>query len=87
MRGFGKAPQPSLSLQPKLPLQQFVHRLRVGLAAGGFHHLADKPAEHFGFGPGLLHLVGGWRNREESIWGKPDENNCGTKYGAIYFRP
>ena len=31
----------------ELAFEQFVHLLRVGLALGGFHGLADEEAEHF----------------------------------------
>src|SRR5262245_51174750 len=43
---------------PQLLLQQLVHRLRVGLAGGRFHDLADEPAERRGLGLHLLDLVG-----------------------------
>src|SRR5581483_9440597 len=51
-RGF------DFSREPQLLLQDRVHGLRVGLAPGRFHHLADEPAERGRLGPHLLHLVG-----------------------------
>src|SRR5260221_1728669 len=37
--------------------QDIVHGLRVGLAAGRLHHLADEPAGELRLGFGLGHLV------------------------------
>ena len=34
----------------ELALEQFVHGLRVGLAAGGLHHLSDEPADRLRVG-------------------------------------
>jgi hypothetical protein len=42
-------------------LKCLLHGLRVGLAAGRLHHLADEPAGSFGLGLGLFDLVGAWR--------------------------
>src|SRR5689334_974990 len=49
---------PSPLLEPEFLLQDLVERLRVGLAARGFHGLADKPADERGFGEDLRHLIG-----------------------------
>src|SRR5262245_42472469 len=45
------------SSESELALEQFVYRLRVRLTAGGFHHLADEPADQRGLGLRLLRLV------------------------------
>src|SRR6185437_5517 len=46
------------ALDAELRLQEVVDRLRVGLAAGGFHYLADEPAECLRLRLGLGDLVG-----------------------------
>src|SRR5260370_1134906 len=42
----------------KFGFEQGVHSLRIGFAAGGFHHLTDKPLDGRGLGFRLRHLVG-----------------------------
>jgi len=52
MRPVGRA-------SAQLFLQRLVHQGRVGLALGGFHHLADEEAEQLVLAaPVLFHLVG-----------------------------
>ena len=51
-------PRSMKSQIPSLRLQQIVDGLRVGLAAGRLHHLADEPADHRGLRLGLRRLVG-----------------------------
>jgi hypothetical protein len=41
----------------ELGLEEIVDRLRVGFAAGRFHHLADEPADRFRVHPGVGDLV------------------------------
>ena len=36
-----------LVFNAQLGKNELVDRLRIGLAARGFHHLTDKPAGHF----------------------------------------
>src|SRR5512140_1179488 len=49
---------PALRSDAELALEQFIDRLRVGLAGGSFHHLTDEPADQRRLGLCLLHLVG-----------------------------
>ena len=42
----------------KFGLEQIVDGLRISLAAGCLHHLADEPADQLGFGARLFNLVG-----------------------------
>jgi hypothetical protein len=51
----------SLFLDAELCLDQVLHCLRVGLAAGCLHHLADEPAGKCGLGLGLGDLIRDWR--------------------------
>src|SRR6476646_11399486 len=49
---------PSSSSDAELAPEQFVDRLRVGLAGGSLHHLTDEPADQRRLHSGLLDLVG-----------------------------
>src|SRR5690606_31008997 len=51
------ADPPRLLLQPEPRLDEGVDRLRIGLASGRLHDLADKPAGQGRLGPCLLGLV------------------------------
>src|SRR5262249_51447806 len=59
----GLTPTPSIGLAAtrsdvELCLDELVHRLRVGLAAGCLHHLTDEPSDHCGLRPRLRNFVG-----------------------------
>ena len=49
-----------LASKPELRLEQVVHRLRIGLAAGGLHHLADEPAEQLSASPSPAPTLSGF---------------------------
>ena len=49
------------SLDPELRLEDLVDRLRVGLAAGRLHDLADEPAEQASASPWPARPCRGWR--------------------------
>ena len=55
--GGGEAAQK----ETQLPLQDLVERLRIGLAARGFHRLPDEPADQRRLRQHLGHLVRDWR--------------------------
>src|SRR5262245_40776757 len=46
------------SRESELRLEQLIHRLRVRLATGRTHHLADEPSDHRGLRSRLFRLVG-----------------------------
>src|SRR4051812_39199540 len=55
-RRLTSRPRAQLS-ETELGFQEIVDGLRVRLAAGRLHHLADEPAERLRLRPGLRHLV------------------------------
>ncbi len=68
----------AVGLDAELFLQSIVHGLRVGLAAGRFHDLADEPAEHGGLRLHLLDLVGiGGDDRVDGLFD-------GTRIGDLF---
>ena len=63
MRGsHASVPLPSGA---QLFLQQFIQQRRIGLAAGGAHHLPNEPAERLRLRLHLLDLL--WARRDDLI--------------------
>src|SRR5690242_19705428 len=50
LRRAPRFPAACSASKPELALEQLVHRLRVGLAAGGLQHLPDEPTERLRIG-------------------------------------